>query len=90
MLGAVWVCECDLDPRGADQLVAHLDPELRFRGRGVCGQRDFSGEESVAGCQCDGGESGEGTGVGDGAAACWVGDCHQVSFLRVSCPPVVG
>lgn len=49
MLGVIWVCECDMDTSGLNQLESDFGIELCLHGSRICGERCVSGQESVAG-----------------------------------------
>ncbi|KAB8336874.1 hypothetical protein FH972_021182 [Carpinus fangiana] len=84
VLGVVWVCECDLDPGGADQLESAGRAQLGVCGGGAGGQRAVPRAQLVAGHQHDAASACEGVARAGCAAACRVGGHHQVSVLCVS------
>ena len=90
MLGAVRVCEFDMDSCGVDQLVADLGAEFRVRGIGVCGECGFHCQKPVACGESDGCEDQSYIAHRCGGLACGVGHCHQVLVLHVSIAPKPG
>lgn len=84
VLVAVRLCQCDLDPRGTDQLESHRGAELGVCRRGLRDERWVFGAESLARGQRYGREDKQATGGGRGGAACCLGIGYQDSLLRVS------
>ena len=70
VVGAVWVCESDLDSGGADQLESDQCAELCVCGSGVCSQCELFGQEYVGCVGWDEGEAWQGAGVCGCGVAC--------------------
>ena len=84
VLGALWICQCNLDTGGIDQLEPGDDPELRFRGYRLRIECLLPREESMACGQRDRGKGEQGPRHWDGPVARRIGYCHKVHIFRVS------
>ena len=90
VLGAVWVCEFDLDSCGVDQLVVDLGTEFRVCGVGFCRECGIHCSEFVAGGEGDGCEGQSYIARRCGGLACGISHCHQVLVFHVSIAPEAG